>query len=45
MVLGIAFAITALKTVIQEMNAPGAIVPPFALVWLIALAVTFCRRA
>jgi predicted RND superfamily exporter protein len=44
-VLGIAFALTAFRTVVPEMNALSATVPPFALVWLVALAVTFWRRA
>jgi hypothetical protein len=44
-VLGIAFALTAFRTVVPEMNALSATVPPFALVWLAALAVAFWRRA
>ena len=44
-VLGIAFALTAFRTVVPEVNALSATVPPFALVWLVALAVTFWRRA
>ena len=43
--LGIAFALTALRTVVPEVNALSATVQPFALVWLVALAVTFWRRA
>jgi len=43
-VLGIAFALTAFRTVLPELNALIAAVPPFALVWLFALAVTFWRK-
>ncbi|MFO0404494.1 MAG: hypothetical protein ACK52P_22745 [Alphaproteobacteria bacterium] len=43
-VLGIAFALTAFRTMAPALNALSAAVPPFALVWLIALAVTFWRR-
>lgn len=42
--LGIAFALTALRTMVPALNALNASVPPFALAWLIALAVTFWRK-
>ena len=43
--LGIAFALTALRTMVPALNALNATVPPFALAWLAMLAVTFWRRA
>ena len=42
--LGIAFALTALRTMVPALNALNATVPPFALAWLVALAVTFWRK-
>ncbi len=43
MLLGFGFACTALRTVVPELNMLGAIMPPMALVWLLALAMTFWR--
>ena len=43
-VLGMAFALTAFRTVTPELSVLSAAVPPFALMWLVALAVTFWRR-
>lgn len=44
-VLGIGFALTALRTIFPGLNLLGGVLPPLGLAWLLALAVTFWRRA
>ena len=44
LVIGAGFFLNALRTMVPELNMLGAILPPVALAWLIALAVTFWRR-
>ncbi|MBC8792003.1 MAG: hypothetical protein C6Y20_10375 [Tagaea sp. CACIAM 22H2] len=43
--LGIGFTVTALRTLVPQLDLLNAIVPPLALVWLTVLAVVFLRRA
>ncbi len=44
-VLGLGFAITALRTIMPELHLLGTILPPLALAWLLALAAAFWRKA
>ncbi len=44
-VLGLGFAVTALRTVVPELHLLGTIMPPLALAWLLVLAATLWRKA
>lgn len=43
--LGVGFALASFRTIAPELGVLGAILPPLGLVWLLALAVTFWRKA
>ncbi|MCZ8323335.1 MAG: DUF4386 family protein [Novosphingobium sp.] len=44
-VIGLGFALASLRTIEPALGLLGAILPPIALVWLLALAVTVWRKA
>jgi hypothetical protein len=43
-IVGAGFALTAFRTIVPALNLLGALVPPVALLWLLALSATFWRR-
>jgi hypothetical protein len=44
LMIGIGFALTALRTLVPDVAILNAILPPIALAWLVALAITLWRR-